>query len=119
MFFRSLEKTKKLNGQKMNSFQVILNKVLPKNVNYKKHSIIFTAMFVVGMFMALYGVSKIVSTIVTYMTVLMSGHMIRSKHEAGLPFTYKLYLWNVTNPDQVSAGVEKPKMQEIGPYVFS
>lgn len=72
----------------------------------------------VGAFMSFFGVSKIVETIVTYLCVLKPGHFIRKKHD-NLPFTYKMYLWNVTNPDQIAAGTEKPNMQEIGPYVFT
>lgn len=103
----------------MNLLQVVLNKVFPKTIDYRKYSLILGTLFVVGAFMAFYGVPKIVTTIVTYMSVLKPGHFIRQKHEDGIPFTYKLYLWNVTNPDQITAGTEKPKMQEIGPYVFS
>lgn len=72
-----------------------------------------------GAFMSFYGVPKIVKTIVKYLSVLKPGHFIRKKHENKLPFTYKLYFWNVTNPDEIAAGTEKPKMQEVGPYVFT
>lgn len=33
------------------------------------------------------------------------------------PLDFKVYIWNVTNPDEVMSG-EKPKLQEIGPYYF-
>lgn len=33
------------------------------------------------------------------------------------PLEYKLYLFNVTNKDEVMAG-GKPNLQEIGPYHF-
>lgn len=102
----------------MNSVQVYLDKFLPKKVNYLKHSIISAILFVVGALMAFYVVQKLVTTIVTYMCILKPGRFTRQKHEDGLPFTYKFYLWNLTNPDQVAAGTESPKMQEIGPYVF-
>lgn len=103
----------------MNLIRVVLGKVFPKTVDFKKYSIILFALIVVGAFMSFFGVPKLVETIVTFMTVIKPGRYIRQKHDDGLKFTYKLYLWNVTNPEQISAGTEKPKMQEIGPYVFS
>lgn len=33
------------------------------------------------------------------------------------PLIFKVYLFNVLNPDEVMRGA-KPKLQEIGPYVF-
>ncbi len=99
--------------------QIVLDKVLPKNVDFKKHSAILVALIVGGAFMSLYGIPKIETIIVRYLTTLKPGHYIRQLHENELPFSYKLYLWNVTNPDQISAGTEKPKMQEVGPYVFT
>lgn len=28
------------------------------------------------------------------------------------------YMYNITNPDEFEAGLEKPMFQEIGPYCF-
>lgn len=97
----------------------IIVKSLPKNINYKKYLITLFILIVVGAFMAFYGVPQIVKIIVKYLMVLKPGHFVRKKHENKLAFTYKLYLWNVTNPKEISDGTEKPKMQEVGPYVFS
>ncbi|XP_023315904.1 sensory neuron membrane protein 1-like isoform X1 [Trichogramma pretiosum] len=33
------------------------------------------------------------------------------------PLDFKIYLWNVTNPDEVTKG-EKPVLNQIGPYFF-
>ncbi|KAJ6635489.1 Sensory neuron membrane protein 1 [Pseudolycoriella hygida] len=97
----------------------VVNKILPKNVNLKKSLIVCLVLVAVGACMSFYGVPKIVKTIVKFLCVLKPGRFVRNKHEMKLPFTYKLYLWNVTNPDEIMAGTAKPKMQEIGPYVFS
>lgn len=35
-----------------------------------------------------------------------------------IPLTVKFYLFNVTNSDQVLAGFERPKFQEIGPFIY-
>lgn len=102
----------------MNFIQVFLNRVLPKNINLKKYFIISFVLIAVGTLMVI-GVPKLVHAIVNFLCVLKPGHFIRQKHERKLPFTYKLYLWNVTNPEAIAAGKEKPKMQEVGPYVFS
>lgn len=97
----------------------VLDKIFPKNINVKKTLIILAGFFTVGAFMSFFGVGALVKLIVRYLCVLKPGHFIRQKHENKLPFIYKIYLWNVTNPEEISAGTDKPKMQEIGPYVFS
>lgn len=33
------------------------------------------------------------------------------------PLDFRIYLWNVTNPEEVIAG-EKPNLMEVGPYYF-
>lgn len=33
------------------------------------------------------------------------------------PLTFKVYIFNVTNPDEVQRG-GKPYVQQIGPYMF-
>lgn len=33
------------------------------------------------------------------------------------PLIFKVYLWHVLNPDEVMTGA-KPKLQEVGPFVF-
>lgn len=103
---------------KMFSFRAWLKQFLAKEINFKKYLIISIVVFVSGAFMPFISVPMIEKTIVKFLGVLKPGHLVRSKHEQKLPFTYKLYLWNVTNPNEVSAGTEKPKMQEVGPYVF-
>lgn len=88
-------------------------------VDTKKLLKISGILIVAGAFMALIFVPQLVNTIVKILTVLKPGRFIRSKHERPLPFTYKLYLWNISNPEEVHNNVAKPKLQEVGPYVFS
>lgn len=103
----------------MKFVQAVMNKMLPKNINYKKRFVISVILIIVGAFMSFFGVPQFVKIIVKYTTVLSPGHYVRNMQENKLRFTYKLYLWNVTNPNEIAAGTDKPKMQEIGPYVFS
>lgn len=35
-----------------------------------------------------------------------------------LPLIVKVYLFNITNKDQVLAGLERPKFQEVGPFMY-
>ena len=35
-----------------------------------------------------------------------------------LPMYMKVYFFNVTNPAEVTANAEKPKIIEVGPYVY-
>ena len=44
--------------------------------------------------------------------------MARKMYEkVPFPIHYRVYIHNITNPDEVTAG-GKPKLQEIGPYYF-
>lgn len=99
--------------------QVEISKIIPKNLSQKKLRMTSLILLSFGLFMSFYGASKCMKVIVKYRSVLKPGRYVRSKHEGRIPFTYKLYLWNVTNPNDISTGTQKPKMQEIGPYVFS
>lgn len=74
-------------------------------------------LIIVGAFMSLLFVPQLVNAIVKFLTILKPGRFIRGKHEKPVLFTYKIYLWNITNPDEV-ANNHKPKLQEVGPYVF-
>ncbi|EFA01368.1 sensory neuron membrane protein 2 [Tribolium castaneum] len=38
--------------------------------------------------------------------------------ELPFPVDFKVYLFNVSNPQQVLDGTEKPKLEEIGPFVY-
>lgn len=96
-----------------------MKKLYDKNINYKKCLIISLALITVGAFVSFYGVPQCVKMVIKLLCVLKPGRYVRRKHENKIPFTYKLYLWNITNPDEIAAGIAKPKLQEIGPYVFS
>lgn len=37
--------------------------------------------------------------------------------EVPFPINFRVYILNITNPDEVTAG-GKPKLEEIGPYHF-
>lgn len=43
--------------------------------------------------------------------------MRKAWEESPVPIPLRIYLFNVTNPDEVDAG-EKPNLQEVGPYTF-
>lgn len=98
--------------------QTLLGK-LPKNFNYKKCLLISATLIFFGTICNFYVGPKIVELVVKFLFVSKPGHFVRLKHEAKQRFTYKLYLWNVTNPNEVTAGDEKPKLQQVGPYVFT
>lgn len=100
---------------------VVQNIFLKKDLNIKKYRIVSIILFVCGICMVSFGVLQTETLIVKMLTILKPSGYVRKLHhmKKGLPFSYELYLWNVTNPDQIVAGTEPPKMQEIGPYVFS
>lgn len=37
--------------------------------------------------------------------------------ELPFPIDFNVYLFNITNPDQVTAG-DTPKLEQVGPYRF-
>lgn len=98
--------------------KLVSDKISLININYKKCLIICCILIFIGA-VIFACIPKITKFLVNYLCVLKPGHFLRKKHEDKLPFTYKLYLWNVTNPNEIATGIEKPKLQEIGPYVFS
>lgn len=50
------------------------------------------------------------------MFTLMRGSYLRNQQRK-IPFVFKVYFWNTTNPDEVMQG-GKPQLQELGPFVF-
>ncbi len=49
---------------------------------------------------------------------LKPGSEIRSLYtKVPFPIDFKMYIFNITNADEVTKGA-KPKLQEIGPYMF-
>lgn len=71
----------------------------------------------IGVFGFLIVAPLLTKGIVKHVTQLLPGHYVRATHEKAVPFSYKLYFWNVTNPEEVQKG-GKPKLKEIGPYFF-
>lgn len=100
---------------KVKLLQLIINK-WPKVTS--KRIIISIFLIFVGALAAFYVQPKLVKILFNFLVVAKPGHYVRNRHEAKILFKYKLYLWNVTNPNGVATGKEKPKLAEIGPYVF-
>lgn len=49
---------------------------------------------------------------------LKPGSDIRALYtKVPFPVDFKIYLFNITNSEEVTKGA-KPKLQEVGPYVF-
>lgn len=94
-------------------------KISKTNLSYKTCFIILFVMIVVGALIVFIVQPQVVNAVVKYLCILKPGRFLRNKHEAKQKLSYKLFLWNVTNPNEISAGTEKPKLQEIGPYVFT
>lgn len=96
--------------------QIILNKWSSTDISNR--IIVSVILIVTGALLAFFILPKIVELIITFLLVAKPGRYIRSRQEGTLQFSYKLYLWNVTNPNEIMAGTEKPILQEVGPYVF-
>lgn len=102
----------------MKVVNAVINKI-PKNINYKMWLIVSLVLSFISLIGGIVVVPFAKKLLVKYLVILRPGSFLRSKHEGVVPLSYKLYLWNVTNPKEFSSGKEKPKMQEVGPYVFS
>lgn len=46
-----------------------------------------------------------------------SSKMFEKWQKLPMPLTFKVYIFNISNPEEVFVG-EKPRLQEIGPYVY-
>nr|QGW45471.1 sensory neuron membrane protein 1e [Bradysia odoriphaga] len=95
----------------------LLDKI-PKKLTVKKWLMISVGLVFTG---AIFAFTKpvILQGIIRWMYVAKPGHYIRWKHESKQKMTYKLYIWNITNPVEFEAGKQKPKFKEVGPYVFN
>lgn len=91
---------------------------IPKNLTVKKWLMISVGLLVTG---AMFAFTKpvVLQGIIRWMYVAKPGHYIRWKHESKQKMTYKLYIWNITNPVEFDAGTQKPKLKQVGPYVFT
>ncbi|XP_075545745.1 protein croquemort-like isoform X2 [Dermacentor variabilis] len=78
-----------------------------------------------GLFLALSGLATYVffpaifKTQVELNLVLEpSSEVYSSWQRAPVPIYLKYYFFNMTNPDEILAGTEKARLQEVGPYTF-
>ncbi|KAG7305165.1 Sensory neuron membrane protein 2 [Plutella xylostella] len=73
---------------------------------------------VVAILMAAWGFPKIVQTQIKKNIQLADGSLMFDKwKKLPMPLTFKVYVFNVTNPDAVDSG-ERPRLQEVGPFVY-
>ncbi|XP_045479908.1 sensory neuron membrane protein 1-like isoform X2 [Harmonia axyridis] len=63
-------------------------------------------------------VPKIILMVWEKQTALRKRNEMRSIYlQIPFPLNFKIYFFNVTNPEEVTKG-EKPKVQEVGPYAY-
>ncbi|XP_063530203.1 sensory neuron membrane protein 2-like [Cydia strobilella] len=68
--------------------------------------------------LATWGIPKIVrSQIKKNVQIDPSSQMFDKWRKLPMPLTFKIYVFNVTNAEDISAGA-KPELEEIGPYVY-
>lgn len=91
---------------------------MPKNFNYTKSLIVCIILFLFGILFGFVAFPKILRMGMQKQSVLTPGTQLRDMWTV-IPFAldFKVYLFNVTNPDEVNKG-GKPIVQEIGPYFF-
>lgn len=75
-------------------------------------------LIMIGAALSFYIKPKLVEFVIKFLLVATPKSYVRMRQEQKLRFVHKLFLWNITNPKEIMAGMQKPKLQEIGPYVF-
>ncbi|XP_012225459.1 sensory neuron membrane protein 1-like isoform X1 [Linepithema humile] len=89
-----------------------------KMVNIKKLGIGGGCMFVFGILFGWWGFPAILRSQIKKAIALKPGSEIREMwSNFPLPLDFKVYLFNVTNPDEIKEG-KKPKLQEVGPFFY-
>ncbi|KAL7019297.1 hypothetical protein ACKWTF_011068 [Chironomus riparius] len=87
-------------------------------LNYKKIAIISLCAFVFSCLNGYFILPRIVKYVLKRNVQLRKGSQMRPLFEnIPFPLTFKIYIFNITNPDDILNG-NKPKLNEIGPYVF-
>lgn len=81
----------------MKAVNAVINKI-PKNINYKKWFIISLVLIFISLMLCLVVIPVLTKVVVKHLLILKPMGYLRSKHEKEIPLTYKLFLWNVTNP---------------------
>lgn len=86
--------------------------------NYKVLIILFACLFTVGLLFGFLGFPKLIEYVVSKNVRLFPGTATRDMYlKIPFPLTFNIYLFNLTNPDDVQNG-KKPIVHEVGPYVF-
>ncbi|XP_011149856.2 sensory neuron membrane protein 1 isoform X2 [Harpegnathos saltator] len=89
-----------------------------KMVNIKKLGIGGGVMFVVGILFGFVGFPALLRSQIKKAIALKPGSEIRGMWTSfPLPLDFKVYLFNVTNADEIMQG-GKPKLNEIGPFFY-
>lgn len=86
----------------------------------------FVVATTVGSIVALIGIIMATSANFVFDLILRT-EMVLKPSSANFPFWSDLpmpiqtsmFIFNVTNADNFSAGLDKPKLEEVGPYVFN
>ncbi|XP_047989677.1 sensory neuron membrane protein 2-like [Leguminivora glycinivorella] len=87
-----------------------------------KQSRLFFLISLCGLMLAIllatWGIPKIVrSQIQKNVQIDPSSQMFDKWRKLPMPLTFKVYVFNVTNAEEISSGA-KPELEEIGPYVY-
>lgn len=86
--------------------------------NYKILLIVFVCLFCIGIFFGFLGFPKVIEYVIGKNIRLLPGTATRDMYlKLPFPLTFNIYLFNVTNPDDIQSG-KTPIVHEVGPYVF-
>ncbi|XP_076247574.1 sensory neuron membrane protein 1 [Calliopsis andreniformis] len=84
----------------------------------KKLGIIGGSMFSFGLLFCTIAFPPILKSQIKKQVALKKGNEMRDLwSDFPLPLDFKIYIFNVTNPAEITAG-QKPKLQEVGPFFY-
>lgn len=89
------------------------------SLNHEKYGKISIAMVLASILWSMILYPKILRAVVRMQSALKPGARNRERVYMNIPFEldYRLYLFNITNPNEVMQG-ETPIVDEVGPYMF-
>lgn len=92
--------------------------MIKEKLRVKVAGLTFSGLFTFGIIFGFVAIPLTMKGIISKALQLSVGSETREIYlKPPFPLLFKVYLFNVTNPEEVTSG-GKPKLEEVGPYIF-